>query len=177
MNQIRKLLWLEDTPELHEVEREEIKNVIKKTGMELIHWALPNDKKTTERGLSCLEHFKHEVEKEKDTPENIVGFILDVRIPVDDLSVLGMDIKTNKGIETGAAIAYCYLLNGTGESPLSDTFKDHPILMFSVAPAMDRQYPWLKEYKAVKCLKKQSTQWREEIENWIAILNKPGNRE
>lgn len=163
----RKLIWLEDTPSAHDIEKIEIETALKGTGVELVHWGGIAEGTIPQRGQECLKHFQREVLAAKDDPECIAGFILDVRVPVDNLSVLGMDgHETSNGIITGLAIAYYYIFNNGKKSPLEDAFRQHQVLILSIAPALDKSYPWISE-SPLKYIQKQSEDWRKLLADWV----------
>lgn len=111
----KKLIWLEDHPELNA----EIRKRLETSGFELIL-------------CESVKAFGETVKAYEDNLDEIAGFILDVVIPTENLDALGMpQVTPQKGAETGYAILRQYLRNLRGRSPIGDMFREHPVLVLS----------------------------------------------
>ncbi len=68
----------------------------------------------------------------KTNPESIVGFVMDILIPVDDLTELDLPtVKTSLGNNTGVQVLKYYLRNASGDSLMDNIWKKHNILVLT----------------------------------------------
>lgn len=111
----KKLIWLEDHPELNT----EITKKLEESGFDVVL-------------CRNVKAFGEVVKIHKDEPDQIAGFILDVVIPTENLGDLGMpQITPQQGAETGVAILRQYIRDIRNRSPLEGAFKEHPVLVLS----------------------------------------------
>lgn len=164
------VIWLEDNPDSIENEIEDIKNIFSnKLNIQVWDGSYEHGL----RGKTCVEDFKNKVEEAtKQESDNIVGFILDVRIPIDNLGVLGFsDIKTDGGLVTGVQIARYYLRNDDNKSPLGSSFIETPILFFTVAGGIANEFPWTQDENQ-KCsfVEKTNEENFNKVKKWLSQL-------
>ncbi len=168
MKNQRKVIWIEDNPKFNETEREYMDKYLSSKNMTLIVWQESVEK--SDRGNECLKFLKKQMEWAKSSPEEIAGFILDVRIPVDDLNMLGLPvIETTTGLYTGLAVAYYYIINKMNNSPLGNLFAKHHILFFSIAPGLGIEFPWIRQ-PPCDYIEKGSENWKSELGTWFDNL-------
>ena len=97
--------------------------------------------------------------------EAIAGFILDVRIPVPDLSLLGLEeVETSQGLLTGERIASRYLR--AQKSP----FRNVPILLLSVSSTLTEQAPGLASLDAVDVVVKSDPMAADLLSKWLGEI-------
>jgi hypothetical protein len=161
---MRSIIIVDDNPKFLSLEIEEIKE----QGLKPLVWMeLEHDYENN--GSACLAYLKSSLKSFADEPERLAGIILDCRIPVCDLSALDMPhIITASGLHTGPFILYYYLHNKTGESPLGDTFKDTSVLLYTMSPGLDIEYPWINSNVKCRFIEKWSPSG--EFSDWIKSL-------
>ena len=158
----KTIIWLEDNPKSIENDIAEIKEKFK-DNLDIQIWD-GNYKES--RGNECLEDFDRRVTENKD---NIVAFILDVRITVIDLTKLGLsdDIQTQKGFTTGLQIAKYYLGNQDDYSPLQNVFKETPVMFFSVAGGLKNEEFIKNNPNKYSVIEKTTGAKFEELKKWL----------
>lgn len=171
MNGKKNIIWLDDNPEILEKEVHfllKVKQFIENK-FNLLIWNGQYCVSET-RGKKCLEDFRQHITQFLDTPEKVAGFIIDVRIPVHDLSVLGLShIQTQQGLITGTQIVSSYLRNKEGESELGDKFLNTPILLLSITSQVDDKI--LRDNANIIFVCKTHKNALEQVETWLNNLN------
>jgi hypothetical protein len=168
---MKTIIWLEDNPDTIEEDINEIKEAL--TGkLDIQIWS--GNYKGSSRGMKCIENFKENINVAIKKQANIVGFIIDVRIPIADLSVFLPElehIKTDAGLISGVQIAQYYLRNIAGNSPLGDYFKNTPVLFFTVASGVVREFPWVADESLKYWFLEKTTSGNfNEVEQWLKKL-------
>ena len=159
---IKTVVWLEDNPDTLDYEINDIKKSYEGK-LDIKVW--DGNYKGSLRGLKCIEDFQKNIEE----ASNIVGFILDMRIPMEDLSILGLpNIKNETGLISGIQIALYYLHNKDGDSPLGDRFKNTPVLFFTVAGGVKNRFSWVDdEQQKYRFLEKTTPENFDELKKWL----------
>ena len=109
------LVWLEDRQDYNQ----EIEAILKESPFEL-------------NICQDLNDFKKTLDSKKTNPETIAGFVMDILIPVDDLTELGLStVKTSLGNDTGVQVLKYYLRNALNDSPMDNIWKKHDVLVLT----------------------------------------------
>ncbi|MCX7098465.1 MAG: hypothetical protein NTV43_11250 [Methylococcales bacterium] len=160
-----RVVWIEDNPQWHINEKKVLNDALSAKGMTLEY--LQNISDSDDPGAECLKFLKDQIETE---PEKIAGFVLDVLIPIENLSILGIaGVETSGGATTGIEIASNYLLNHSKKTTTKFKFSETPILFFSIAPGLTWKYPWMNQFPCTY-IEKEEDGWQEEIKNWVNSL-------
>ncbi len=167
------VIWLEDNPDTIEDDINEIKEELDGK-LDIQIWS--GNYKGSSRGVKCIENFIENIREAIDKGSNIVGFIIDVRIPIADLSAFAPElayIKSDAGLISGIQIAQYYLRNEENNSPLKDRFEHTPILFFTVASGVIKQFPWVQDtQKKYSFIEKTTPENFNEVKKWLRQLSK-----
>lgn len=165
---MKKVIWLDDNPSLLEQEKNIILSILEGQGVELLFWNGEKEK-GSKSGEACLKFFKDSIFEYQD---DLVGFILDIRIPVINLSELEMsDIITRNGLMTGIVIAYYFLRNATKKSPIEGLFRNTPILLLSIAPGINIEEKWIDKDDDCEYLVKGSNDMEKKLQLWVRSIS------
>ncbi|RIZ67700.1 MAG: hypothetical protein D0528_10815 [Methylococcales bacterium] len=170
---MKTVIWLEDNPDTIEDDINEIKKELADI-LDIQIWS--GHYKGSSRGVKCIENFKENIQEAIDKGFDIVGFIIDVRIPIADLSAFAPElayVKSDAGLISGIQIAQYYLRNEEKNSPLEDRFKHTPILFFTVASGVVKQFPWVQDaQKKYWFIEKTTPENFNEVKEWLRQLSK-----
>lgn len=163
---MKTVIWLEDNPDTINLDVFDIQDEFEGT-LDIQIWN--GNYKGSSKGLVCIEHFKNKIDEAIQKDINIVAFILDIRIPLPDLSVLGLNhIRNEDGLITGANVARYYLRNEDNTSPLGDRFKGIPILFFTVAGGTVKEHPWMNdEQQKYRFIEKTTPKNFDAVTKWL----------
>lgn len=150
----KKVVWLDERTRSYTSAVGSFVDELRSDGIDVIVCGEGNSDGNIRRAEFCVSGFRTCLEAiiENDEIDRVAGFILDLNIPVPNLSEFGTNMRgigTGEGAYTGIQIARYILANEDELSPYGDLFKHVPVLYLSISDyGSGEATAWMgREYK------------------------------
>lgn len=135
----KKILWVDERTSDYVNRKWDFREAIESRSLELVVCGEGRSVGMQQRAVTCNKAFYGKLCQavSDEDVDNILGFIIDVNMPIDDLAIYSerlQSISTSGGAYTGFKVAQFVLNNHRRNlSPFGNCYRDKPILFLSIS--------------------------------------------